>query len=108
MCSSDLIYDAQNGLPNNTSFYQSKPATFLDVPSVMEWNAVNKADPQNPVGARGIGEPPMGAAAAAVLSAISDALAGHLFNRSPVVPDMIVNYVAGQQQSNKPLEVHTA
>jgi len=102
------IYDAQNGLPNNTSFYQSKPATFLDVPSVMEWNAVNKADPQNPVGARGIGEPPMGAAAAAVLSAISDALAGHLFNRSPVVPDMIVNYVAGQQQSNKPLEVHTA
>ena len=68
----------------------------------------NKADPQNPVGVRGIGEPTMGAAAAAVLSAISDALAGHLFNRSPIVPDMIVNHVAGQAQSNKPLEIHTA
>ena len=102
------IYDAQNGLPNNTGFYQSKPATFLDVPPITEWNAVNKADPQNPVGVRGIGEPTMGSAAAAVLSAISDALAGHLFNRSPIVPDMIVNYVAGQAQSNKPLEIHTA
>jgi len=102
------IYDAQNGLPNNTGFYQSKPATFLDVPPITEWDAVNKADPQNPVGVRGIGEPTMGSAAAAVLSAISDALAGHLFNRSPIVPDMIVNYVAGQAQSNKPLEIHTA
>jgi CO/xanthine dehydrogenase Mo-binding subunit len=102
------IYDPQNGLPGNASFLQCKPATYLDLPSEIEWDAVDIADPQNPVGARGIGEPPMGAAAAAVLCAISDALEGHVFNRVPVVPDMIVNHVAGREQSTQPLKIHTA
>jgi CO/xanthine dehydrogenase Mo-binding subunit len=102
------IYDPQNGLPGNSSFLQCKPLTYLDVPATVRWDAVDIADPQNPVGARGIGEPPMGAAAAAVLCAISDALGGHVFNRVPVVPDMIVNYVAGREQSTPPLKLHTA
>ena len=102
------IYDPQNGLPGNVSFDHCKPPTYLDVPSSMSWDAVDIADPQNPVGARGIGEPPMGAAASAVLCAISDALEGHLFNRTPVVPDMIINHVAGQRQSYRALQIHTA
>ena len=102
------IYDSQNGLPGNIGLLQCKPASYLDVPSVMAWGATDIADPQNPVGARGIGEPPMGAASAAVLSAVSDALGGHLFNRVPVVPDMIVNHAAGRPQSHGPLEVQTA
>jgi len=102
------IYDPQNGLPGNTGFEQCKPATYLDVPSVMRWDAVDIADPQNPVGARGIGEPPMGACASAILCAISDALDGHVFNRTPVVPDMIVNHLAGREQSSRPLQIHTA
>ena len=57
--------------------------------------------------AKGIGEPVQGASAAAILSAISDALGGHLFNRTPVVPDMIVNAAAGRPQSHKPLQVNT-
>ncbi|MGI9260106.1 MAG: xanthine dehydrogenase family protein molybdopterin-binding subunit [Gammaproteobacteria bacterium] len=102
------IYDPQNGLPGNTGFEQCKPPTYLDLPPEMRWDAVDIADPQNPVGARGIGEPPMGACAAAILCAISDALGGHVFNRTPVVPDMIVNYVAGRDQSSRPLQLHTA
>jgi CO/xanthine dehydrogenase Mo-binding subunit len=102
------IYDPQNGLPGNASFLSCKPATYLDVPANVRWTAVDIADPQNPVGARGIGEPPMGAAAAAVLCAISDALGGHVFNRVPVVPDMIVNHTAGRPQSTAPLKIHTA
>ncbi len=102
------IYDPQNGLPGNVGLLGCKPPSYLDVPSVMAWSATDIADPQNPVGARGIGEPPMGAASAAVLSAVSDALGGHLFNRAPVVPDMIVNHVAGQPQSHGPLDVQTA
>ncbi len=102
------IYDPQNGLPGNVGLGQCKPASYLDVPSVMAWSATDLADPQNPVGVRGVGEPPMGAAAAAVLSAVSDALGGHLFNRVPVVPDMIVNHVAGRPQSHGPLDVQTA
>jgi hypothetical protein len=39
----------------------------------MSWAAIDKADPENPVGAKGIGEPIQGCAAAALLCAISDA-----------------------------------
>ena len=102
------IYDPQNGLPGNKGFEQCKPPTYLDLPPEMRWDAVDIADPQNPVGARGIGEPPMGACASAILCAISDALGGHVFNRTPVVPDMIVNHMAGRDQSSRPLQLHTA
>ena len=101
------IYDTHYGLPGSVGLHQTKPPTYLDVPLEMEWNAVNIADPQNPVGAKGIGEPTMGCAAAALLCAISDALGGHYFNRTPIVPDMIVNAVSGQEQSHGPLQLHT-
>jgi xanthine dehydrogenase molybdenum-binding subunit len=101
------IYDTQYGLPGTVGLHQTKPPTYLDVPLEMGWDAVNIADPQNPVGAKGIGEPTMGCASAALLCAISDALGGHYFNRSPIVPDMIVNAASGQAQSYGPLAVHT-
>ena len=100
-----IVYDPQNGLPANVGFYQAKPPSYLDVPSKMEVDFVNKPDPQNPMGVRGIGEPLMGCAAAALLSAISDALGGVYFNRTPIVPDMIINALAKQPQSYKPFEV---
>ena len=56
----------------------------------------------------GIGEPVMGAAASALLCAISDALGGHYFDRTPVVTDMIVNAASGREQSHGPLQVSTA
>jgi CO/xanthine dehydrogenase Mo-binding subunit len=102
------IYDAQNGLPANVALHQSKPPSYLDVPADMQWAAVDIADPQNPVGAKGIGEPVEGCATAALLCAISDAMGGHYFNRCPVVPDMIVNAAAGREQSHGPLQVNTA
>jgi xanthine dehydrogenase molybdenum-binding subunit len=101
------LYDPHYGLPGTIGLHQTKPPTFLDVPLKMDWAAVNIADPQNPVGAKGIGEPLMGCAAAALLCAISDALSGHYFNRTPVVPDMIVNAASGQPQSHTPLQVNT-
>jgi CO/xanthine dehydrogenase Mo-binding subunit len=101
------IYDPALGLAANKGLYQCKPPTYLDVPAHTEVDAVDKADPVNPVGARGVGEPVLGASAAAVLSAISDALGGHMFNRTPVVADMIINVAAGRPQSHKPLQVNT-
>jgi len=101
------IYDPHYGLPGAVGLHQAKPPSYLDVPATMGWDAANIPDPQNPVGAKGVGEPPMGAAAAALLCAISDALGGHYFNRTPVVPDMIVNAVSGQAQSHSPLQVNT-
>ncbi|HEX7082202.1 MAG TPA: xanthine dehydrogenase family protein molybdopterin-binding subunit [Gammaproteobacteria bacterium] len=102
------IYDPQNGLPGNVGLYQAKPATYLDVPSVMRSDAVDKPDPQSPLGTKGIGEPVMGAGSASLLCAISDAMGGHYFNRIPVTPDQIVNALYRQTQSHGPLQVNTA
>ena len=102
------IYDPQNGLPGNTRLYQTRPPSCLDVPSTMTAFGVDKPDPANPVGVKGMGEPPMGAGGSALLSAISDALGGHVFNRTPVTPDMIVNAASGRSQSQGPLQVFTA
>ena len=103
-----IIYDPQNGLPANIGLYQCKPPSYLDVPSYMHADAVDLPDPHNPVGAKGMGEPPMGSGASALLSAIADAMDGHIFNRTPVTPDMIINHLAGREQSHKPLQVNTA
>jgi len=102
-----IVYDPQNGIAANVGFYQAKPPSYLDVPSSMDWGAVDIADPQSPLGTRGMGEPVMGCAAAALICAISDALGGHYFNRTPIVTDMIVNALAGRAQSHKPLQVAT-
>jgi len=102
------IFDPQNGLPGNIGFLQSKPPSYLDVPAQMQSAAVGLVDPQNPVGAKGMGEPPLGCAAAALVCAISDAMGGHYFNRTPIVPDMIVNAASGRGQSHRPLQVNTA
>ena len=100
------VYDPQNGLAANVGLYQCKPPSYLDVPSEMDVAGVDKPDPDSPLGMKGVGEPPLGAAASALLSAISDALGGHYFNRTPVKPDMIVNAAAGRPQSHTPLQVN--
>jgi CO/xanthine dehydrogenase Mo-binding subunit len=101
------VYDARWGLPGAIGLHQAKPPSYLDVPSEMDWAAVGQADPVNPVGVKGIGEPLMGCAAAALLCALSEALGGHYFNRTPVVADMIVNAVGGRPQAHRPLQVNT-
>jgi xanthine dehydrogenase molybdenum-binding subunit len=101
------VYDPQNGLPANIGLYQSKPPTYLDVPLHMNTAGMDMPDPQSPVGARGIGEPAQGCAVAALMSAISDALDGHLFNRTPVTADMIVNHVAQNGHNTGNLKTNT-
>jgi CO/xanthine dehydrogenase Mo-binding subunit len=100
------VYDPQNGLPANVGYHQCGIPTYLDTPLHIRTSAVDLPDPQNPFGARGIGEPAMGCSVAAMMSAISDALDGHVFGRTPVSPDMIINYVAGREQSFKPLQTN--
>jgi xanthine dehydrogenase molybdenum-binding subunit len=102
------IYDPQNGLPGAVGLYQAKPASYLDVAETFITDAVDKPDPQSPLGTKGIGEPVMGAGASALLCAISDALGGHYFNRVPVTRDQIVNALAKRPQSHTPLQVNTA
>ena len=101
------VYDPEYGRPNARTLYQSKPHSYLDVPTTIEWDAVDQPDAQNPMGMKGIGEPLEGCASAALINAISDALGGHMFNRTPVVTDMILNAAQGRAQSHKPLATNT-
>ena len=59
-------YDQQYGVALARRFYQNKPPTILDAPQTMAWDALNLPDPETPVGARGIGEPPVAAGCCAV------------------------------------------
>ena len=64
---------------------------------------VDLPDPETPVGARGIGEPPVGAGCCAVLNAISDALGDEIFRRAPVTLDMILTALEAGQPVLDPL-----
>jgi CO/xanthine dehydrogenase Mo-binding subunit len=101
------VLDPQIGIPANTGFLGQKPKSYLDVPSEMHWDAVDKSDPSAPLGSRGIGEPLEGCAGAALVCAIADAMGGHYFNRTPVMADMIVNAIAKRPQSYKALAANT-
>ena len=65
------VYDQHYGLPLAKRLHYNKPPTIMDLPVNMKWDAVNIPDPETPVGARGIGEPPVGGGCAAVLNAIA-------------------------------------
>jgi CO/xanthine dehydrogenase Mo-binding subunit len=84
------VYDQRYGVALAKRFYQNKPPTILDVPTKMGWSAVELPDPETPVGAKGIGEPPVAAGTCAVLNALSDAVGDEVFRRAPVNPDGIL------------------
>ena len=84
------VYDPHYGLPLAKRFHHTKPPTILDVPENMEWATVDIPDPETPVGARGIGEPPVGGGCSAILNAISDAIGDEIFRRAPVTADVIL------------------
>ena len=85
------VYDQQYGVPLAVRFHYNKPLTILDVPpDGMRHAAVDLPDPETPVGARGVGEPPVGAGVGAVLAAIIDAVGDDVFRRIPVTPDVIL------------------
>jgi CO/xanthine dehydrogenase Mo-binding subunit len=79
----------------------------MDVPFGLGWDAVHEPDFHNPMRMKGVGEPLQGAASAALINAITDALGGHMFNRVPIFPDMILNAAEGRPQSHRPLSTNT-
>jgi CO/xanthine dehydrogenase Mo-binding subunit len=72
----------------------------------MAWEAVGIPDPETPVGARGIGEPPVGAGCASVLNALSDALGDEIFRRAPVTADIILASLEAGRASQDGLTAH--
>jgi CO/xanthine dehydrogenase Mo-binding subunit len=97
------VYDQQYGVPLARRFHYNKPPTILDAPAHMAWAAVGLPDPETPVGARGIGEPPVAAGCAAVLNAMSAALGDNVFRRAPVNLDGILMALEAGRPMTDPL-----
>ena len=100
------VFDPHYGIMVSTRFYQNKPPTILDVPVNMQWAALDIPDPETPVGARGIGEPPVGGGCAAILNALSDALGDEIFRRAPVNLDTILMSLEAGRPMQHPLMAH--
>ena len=100
------VVDPKYGVSLSDRFHYSKPLTILDVPVRMQAEALNLADPETPVGARGVGEPPVGAGYGAVLNAIADAVGEDVFRRAPVTADIILMSLDNGRRMHEPLRAH--
>ena len=100
------VYDKQYGLPLAKRFHYNKPPTILDIPQTVKLEALNLPDPETPVGARGVGEPPVGAGCAAILTALSAALGDDLFRRIPVTADLVLTSLESGGPQHDGLTAH--
>jgi CO/xanthine dehydrogenase Mo-binding subunit len=101
-----IVYDPHYGLSLSPRFYQNRPQTILDLPIDMSADALNVADPETPVGARGVGEPPVGAGYGAVLNAIASAIGVDAFRRAPVTADIVLMSLTHGRRLHEPLQAH--
>jgi CO/xanthine dehydrogenase Mo-binding subunit len=100
------IVDPRYGVTLGDRFHYSKPLSILDIPATMRAEALDIADPETPVGARGVGEPPVGAGYGAVLNAIADAVGEDVFRRAPVTADIILMSLENGRRMHEPLRTH--
>ena len=100
------VYDQHYGVPLAKRFYQTRPPTILDAPPNFSFEALNIPDPETPVGARGVGEPPVGAGFGAVLNALAAAVGDEVFRRAPVDLDMILTSLEAGRRVHEPLTAH--
>jgi len=100
------VFDPHYGHTISLRFHHTKPPTILDVPVNMQWAALDIPDPETPVGARGIGEPPVGGGCGAILNALSDALGDEIFRRAPVNLDTILTSLEAGRPMQDPMTAH--
>jgi CO/xanthine dehydrogenase Mo-binding subunit len=96
------VYDKQYGAPVARRFYQTRPPSILDAPR-LQWAALDIPDPETPVGARGVGEAPVGAGFGAVVNAIAAAVGDDVFRRAPVTADVILAALEAGRPMKDPL-----
>ena len=93
-------------LPLAKRFHYNKPLTILDIPPTMQTDGAGLPDPETPVGARGVGEPPVGAGYGAVMNAIADAVGDDVFRRAPVTADIVLMSLEHGRRMHEPLRAH--
>jgi CO/xanthine dehydrogenase Mo-binding subunit len=99
------VYDQHYGLPLAKRFHHTKPLTILDIPPLQS-AALGIPDPETPVGARGVGEPPVGAGFGSVMNAIADAVGVDVFRRAPVTADIVLMSLEHGRRMHEPLKAH--
>jgi len=100
------VVEPRYGVSLGDRFHYSKPLTILDIPRSMHTEAVGLPDPETPVGAKGVGEPPVGAGYGAVMNAIADAVGVDVFRRAPVTADIILMSLENGRRMHEPLRAH--
>ncbi len=100
-----LVYDPHYGVSLARRFHHNKPLTILDIPQ-MKAVALEIPDPGTPTGAKGVGEPPVGAGYGAVLNAIADAIGVDAFRRAPVTSDLVLQAITTGRRTHPPLQAH--
>jgi CO/xanthine dehydrogenase Mo-binding subunit len=99
-------YDQQYGVALAKRFHHNKPLTILDIPATMPTEVLGLADPETPTGARGVGEPPVGAGYGSVMNAIADAVGEEAFRRAPVTADLVLTFIERGAREHDPLTSH--
>jgi len=102
--SQNLVYDRHYGNALATRMHYNKPPAFLDIPLEMTWEAVGIPDPQSPVGAKGVGEPCIGAGGAALICALQSAVGDGIIRRTPVLPEMILTGLQAKRATYDPFK----
>jgi hypothetical protein len=94
-----MRFDEETGIPVNTDWYKNKPPSIMDYSnSPLKVGGVDEPDPYGPHGAKGVGEPPVGAAAAAVVSAVENGL-GTTFMHHPITASDVLDKIeAGETE----------
>jgi len=100
------VIDPQYGVTLARRFHYNKPLTILDIPNRLQATALDLPDPETPVGARGVGEPPVGAGYGAVLNAIADAIGVDAFRCAPVTADIVLMSLEHGRRMHEPLRAH--
>ncbi len=100
-----LVYDPHYGVSLARRFHHNKPLTIMDIPEIKAV-ALNIPDPETPTGAKGVGEPPVGAGYGAVLNAIAAAVGVDAFRRAPVTSDVVLMSLTHGRRMHPPLRAH--
>ncbi|MGA3353600.1 MAG: xanthine dehydrogenase subunit D [Acidimicrobiales bacterium] len=103
----ELVLD--HGRVRNPSFTDYVIPTALDMPPVQIAALIEEPEPGSPMGAKGVGEPPMISSVAAVVAAIRDAT-GLELPRAPVRPqDIALAFsVSGEASSSSPINMEVS
>jgi carbon-monoxide dehydrogenase large subunit len=95
---SERVVFSEDGQPVSTTFMDYRIMSAVEMPAITKLHSVTPS-PFNPLGVKGAGEGGTIPAAAVVVSAVEDALAGFkvVLDRYPVTPEMVFGFMSQER-----------